>query len=226
MIVTALKRSYPNLLDDVRADRAAALPELRLESITRGNWKKMNPATLDGYLDFVVGTYDNMIVSAYKIDHVESLDDGTIKFAGPSPFDEQPKNDWLGLPSSNASSLPGEWLVGCPMPGGPWRQGESRGTRRYATDAYLEDHPELVGRLDEDFGGRMAMNLLKHLATGKSIAIEDYPQLASANTGGPAAAETGVTVVRQPGGTVVITIPTGTRAQLLIEPDGAAPPMR
>ncbi|TWX34989.1 hypothetical protein ES689_14190 [Frigoribacterium sp. ACAM 257] len=222
MIVTSLKRSYPNLLDDVRKGSNAMLPELRLESITRGNWKKMNAATLDGYLDFVVGTYDNMIVSAYRVDQVEQLEDGTIKFAGPSPFGERPQNDWLGLPSSNASHVPGEWLVGCPMPGGAWRQGESRGTRRYSTEAYLADHPELAGRVDEDFGGRMATNLLEHLATGRAIAIDDYPQLASAGTGSQLAAETGVTVVRQPGGTIIITIPTGTRAQLLIDPDGGA----
>jgi hypothetical protein len=65
----------------------------------------------------------------------------------------------------------------------------------------------------------MATNLIDHLATGKAIPLEDYPQLASA-TSAPGTAETGVTVVRQPGGTVVITIPTGTRAQLLIEPEG------
>lgn len=222
MIVTSLKRSYPNLLDDVRKGSSALLPELRLEGITRGNWKKMNAATLEGYLDFVVGTYDNMIVSAYKVDRVESLDDGTILFAGPSPFNERPGNDWLGLPSSNASHAPGEWLIGCPMPGGAWRQGESRGTRRYSTKAYLADHPELADRVDEDFGGRMATNLVEHLATGKSIALGDYPQLASAGASSQMAAETGVTVVRQPGGTVVITIPTGTRAQLLIEPNAGA----
>lgn len=225
MIVTALKHSYPNLLDDVRRG-TAQVPELRLESITRGDWKKIGASKLDGYLDYVVGTYDNMIVSAYKVDHVAPAPNDLIKFAGPSPWDDEtPQNDWLTshiMPASNASHVAGEWLIGCPMPGGPWRQGESRGTRRYSLTDYLEDHPELAQRAEEDFGGRMAINLVHHLATGKAIATEDYPQLASAGTLNPTATETGVTVVRQPGGTVVITIPTGTRAQLLIEPEGGA----
>ncbi|MBF4616415.1 hypothetical protein [Curtobacterium sp. VKM Ac-1376] len=220
MIVTSLKRSYPNLLDDVRKGRQNQPLEIKLESITRGYWKKINESTLDGFRDFVVGTYDNMIVSAYKFEWLQDGPDGTVKFDGPGVWDEKPAGDsWFSPPSSNASQVPGEWLIGCPIPGGPWRQGESRGTRRYSMETYLADHPELSTRVEEDFGGRMATNLVDHLATGKAIPLEDYPQLASA-TSIPGTAETGVTVVRQPGGTVVITIPTGTRAQLLIEPEG------
>lgn len=225
MIVTSLKRSYRNLLDDVQRGTGGLPPVMRLETITRGDWKKINASTLDGYLDFVVGTYDDMIVSVYKVNGVEDGPNGTIKFTGPSYWDEKPVHDFLNPAGSNTSHVAGEWLIGCPIPGGPWRQGESRGTRRYPLEAYLADHPELAPRVEEDFGGRMATNLVDHLATGKAIASEDYPQLASA-TSVPATAETGVTVVRQPGGTVVITIPTGTRAQLLIEPDGAALPKR
>lgn len=219
MIVTSLKRSYPNLLDDVREGRQDQPLEIKLESITRGYWKKINESSLDGFRDFVVGTFDNMIVSAYKVESVQEGPGGTVKFDGPGVWDEKPADNWFSPPSSNASQAPGEWLIGCPIPGGPWRQGESRGTRRYSMETYLADHPQLAARVDEDFGGRMATNLVDHLATGKEIALEDYPQLASA-TSMPASAETGVTVVRQPGGTVVITIPTGTRAQLLIEPEG------
>ncbi|MBM7025309.1 hypothetical protein [Clavibacter zhangzhiyongii] len=65
----------------------------------------------------------------------------------------------------------------------------------------------------------MDLNLLEHLALGKPILREDYPQLAvGASPLGTVTPETGVTVVRQPGGTVVVTIPTGVRAQVQIEP--------
>ena len=37
MIVTSLKRGYPNLLEDVRRGITALMPELRLKSITRGD---------------------------------------------------------------------------------------------------------------------------------------------------------------------------------------------
>lgn len=220
MIVTSLKRSYPNLLDDVRRGTAQWIDHV-LEGITRGDWPRMKAATLDGYLDYVVGTYDGMIVSAFVVERVEPQPNGTVKFAGPSPWEDKTfEKLWDQKHRSNSAEDPAEWLIGCPMPGGPWRQGESRGTRRYLLEDYLVDHPELRGRRDEDFGGRMASNLVDYLATGKAIATEDYPVLASTSVANAAAPDTGVTVVRQPGGTVVITIPTGTRAQLLIEPEG------
>lgn len=216
MIVVSLKRSYPNLLNDVRSQSPMA--NFALEGITRGNWPKMKEETLDGYLDYVVGTFNGMIVSAYPIDRIETGPNDTIQFEGSeetSGFDAL----WRSTHRSNASNVPGEWLIGCPVPGGPWRRGESRGTRRYLLEDYVGDHPELGDRIGEDFGGRMADNLVNYFATGGPIATEDYPQLSSLDAFQPAATPgTGVTVVRQPGGTVVITIPTGTRAQVLIDP--------
>jgi hypothetical protein len=226
MIVVSLKRSYPNLIDDTRNEAAGLF--MKLEAITRGDWPKMTPSTLEGYLDYVVGTYNDMIVSAYPIDHVEINDNGTICFAAPEGTTSWMQSMLNSKNASNASNTPGEWLIGCPMPGGPWRQGESRGTRRYSIEDFLDDHPELGNRIGEDFGGRMADNLVAHYATGKQIAVEDYPQLASVPAVQPASTpSTGVTVVRQPGGTVVVTIPTGTRAQILIDPSQplqASPP--
>lgn len=43
MIVTSLKRSYPNLLDDVRQGRKGLPLEMKLEGITRGYWKRPLP---------------------------------------------------------------------------------------------------------------------------------------------------------------------------------------
>lgn len=221
MIVVSLKHSYPNLVDDVRSGQAQMV-FARLEGITRGDWPKISAEKLEGFLDFVVGTFNDMIVTAYPIARVTEGPDDTIRFEGPEQadgFSEAIHSLW----SSNASRAPGEWLVGCPMPGGNWKRGEARGTRRYLLADYLEDHPDLAERQREDMGSRMALNLLEHFATGKSIHLDDYPQLTVGDARGGQAATpaTGVTVVRQPGGTVVITIPTGTRAQVLIEPAGA-----
>lgn len=213
MIVVSLKRSYPNLVDDVRQGTEPAAT-YRLEGITRGDWLKISPDLLDGYLDYVVGTYDDMIVSAYPIERVEARSGGLIRFLGEEEvvgYTEMVDALW----SSGRSSAPGEWLIGCPMPGGPWKRGEGRGTRRYQLKTYLEDNPQLTDRRHEDFGGRMQDKLLRYYALGEPLDMQDYPSLHDA---GPVSSETGVTVVRQPGGTVVVTIPTGTRAQVIIDP--------
>ncbi|MBF4636276.1 hypothetical protein ITJ38_17835 [Agreia pratensis] len=71
----------------------------------------------------------------------------------------------------------------------------------------------------------MAMNLLANYAGKRPADVGDYPALSDGGTvesEDPAtlksATAADVTVVRQPGGTGVATIPTGTRAQILIEP--------
>lgn len=206
MIVTSLNRSYPNLVDDTQT-RPHITPVFELEEKTRGDWPSMRETTVTGYFDYVVGTWNDMIVSAYPFDAIKRLDNGKVQFVNTTP-------------QTDRESPRGEWLIGCPIPGGPWKPGQARGTRRYALETYLDDHPELLGRIDEDFGGRMAENLVRHFATGKKIDVADYPQLAAAKASqAPTGPATGVTVVREPGGTVVVTIPTGTRAQILIEPE-------
>jgi hypothetical protein len=225
MIVVSLKRSYPNLIADLDSPSVGVV-EYRLEGITRGNWPAMRAELIDGYLDYVVGTWDGVIVSAYPTNAVEVLSDGRIKFGYEEDETSKPVDAFTDrferMSVSNNSGEPAEWLIGCPMPGGPWRQGEARGTRRYDLDSYLADYPELAARREEDFGGRMAMNLLAHHAGQRAIDVEDYPALTPAGAHEPVtltpAAAADVTVVRQPGGTVVVTIPTGTRAQILIEP--------
>ncbi|MBM7025310.1 hypothetical protein [Clavibacter zhangzhiyongii] len=139
MIVVSLKRSYFNLLADMRRE-SEGMAWWRLEGITRGTWPKMSSELMEGYLDFVVGTYDNMIVTAYEIGSVEADGDAGITFAAPAKTKEF-EDIFRSSTTSNASDNAAEWLVGCPMPGGPWKQGESRGTRRYSTETFLEDTP-------------------------------------------------------------------------------------
>lgn len=214
MIVVSLNRSYPNLIDDVKA-RTAPIASIQLEGFTRGEWPRMSAKLTEGYLDFVVGTWADIIVSAFPTNRVEETAGGRMKFEfgtdGEAP-------DYLrSMFTSNVDVDPAEWLIGCPMPGGPWKRGEARGTRRYSLDDYLSDYPALAERRAENFGGRMATHLLEHFAGMRSIDRADYPAL-SDESSAAAPAATDVTVVRQPGGTVIVTIPTGTRAQILIEP--------
>jgi hypothetical protein len=218
MIVASLKRSYPELI----RNPSNTLPDTyKLQGITTGDWPKLTVESLAGFDDVLVGTYDNMIVTAYRITGTSLVDyDGVEKtrFEVAEPIAGN-GDKFNGLLYGNLSE-PSSWLIGCPIPGGPWKRGESRGTRRYSFDEYREDHPELAQREEEDFGANMAETLLRHFRGDPHIAIEDYPQLATVPgataTDGPG---TGVTIVRQPGGTVVITIPTGTRAQINVEPN-------
>jgi hypothetical protein len=146
--------------------------------------------------------------------------DGKVRF---EDADEEDRNR-LGLNASleamftsNVSVEPAEWRIGCPIPGGPWKQGESRGTRRYALETYLENYPSLLPRIGEDFGGRMALHLIEHFAGTRQVVLSRFPALADDGSGAVAGG-TDVTAILQPGGSVVVTIPTGTRAQILIEP--------
>lgn len=220
MIVVNLKRSYPELIQ--REQRGVLSDGLNLQGITTGDWPKLSEESLEGFDDFLVGTYDNMIVTAYRLIGAETIDyDGVektrFKVAEPIAGNGDQFGSLLG---NTASSEPAAWLIGCPIPGGPWKRGESRGTRRYSLDEFRADHPELAQRSEEDFGATMSGALLRQFRGDPHVAIEDYPQLVAASgTTAPVGPETGVTVVRQPGGTVVITIPTGTRAQLHIEPN-------
>lgn len=220
MIVTHLKHSYPNLVDDVRAGHNNMAPTLQLEGFTRGVWPTMLDSTASGYLDYVVGTWRDIIVSAYKVSRIVPTAEGKVKFedAEEEGGNRSKLNASLeAMFTSNVSVEPAEWLIGCPIPGGPWKRGESRNTRRYALETYLDDYPSLLSRIGEDFGGRMALHLIEHFAGTRSVDLSQFPALAEGESG-VAANGTDVTVVRQPGGTVVVTIPTGTRAQIVIEP--------
>lgn len=217
MIVTHLKHSYPNLIEDLRSGSTAATSPYRLEGLTRGEWPPMSIATATGYLDYLVGTWDDLIISAFQVNSIVTTPHGKSVFEYTSKNGEKTGNPFDSIFRSNVAVDPAEWLVGCPIPGGPWKRGESRNTRRYDLEAYLADYPSLVSRIGEDFGGRKASHLLDHFAGVRNVDLTDYPALPE-NKDAVVAGGTDVTVVRQPGGTVVVTIPTGTRAQITIEP--------
>lgn len=217
MIVANLNKSYPSLI------RAAETRPLALQGITTGDWPYLKEATLNGYDDLLVGTYDDMIVTAYRITGTSTVDYEGIpktRFEVASPI--SPSDDPFAGFLHDSRFEPAAWLIGCPIPGGPWKQGEARGTRRYNLDDYRKDHPELVEREAREFGASTEEELLHHLRGDTLVSTADFPALSGAHPSPSGnSTETGVTVVRQPGGTVVVTIPTGTRARIEIEPQSA-----
>lgn len=234
MIVTGLHRTYPTVVEDIKNGQfnhhwaiSAALRE-----ITVGDWPKLSAASLEGYLDFIVGTYNDMIVTAYRTSGFTLVDyDGAQKIrfiAEDIVRSPRPSKDHVWgqkVPAEHEvkadikSYDPAAWLIGCPIPGGSWKRGESRGTRRYLLEEYLRDHPDLSDRQQDVFEERSAEFMCKHFAGKMNFEGMDFPQLDRVHeTTARTAADDGVTVVRHPGGTVVVTIPTGVRAQINIEP--------
>lgn len=212
MIVVNLARSYQQLVE-----LETVGVEQDLLSITQGEWPPLSESSLEGYADLLVGVFQDVIVTAYRIARVQVLlVDGVKKMV----FQVEPPVDRDLNPvslDSDAAREPAAWLIGCPIPGGPWKRGEARGTRRWLLEDYLDDHPDLAARQSRRHSPQRAVQLLRYFQ-GKDVpdAQELFPAL---RPGTMAAPEPGVTVVREPGGTVVITIPTGTRAQVNIEPN-------
>jgi hypothetical protein len=217
MIVVNVSQSYASLM---RKERTMLFAEL--STITTGDWPPMADSTLDGFLDYLVGTYNDVIVTAFEILSVKRvIVDGKEKIQ----FEVL---DWRNNESTfeSAAGLSPQkenraaWLIGCPIPGGQWKRGEARGTRRYAMDAYMEDHPELADRRDGTFPDAMAENLFALLKGDARVPAQDFPALAqSTQTGLAPTIPGGVKITRQPDGTVVIVVPTGTKATLSLDPN-------
>lgn len=226
MIVVALNKSYPVVVDDVKngLHKSHLSMGLELREITLGDWPKLSESSLEGYTDYVVGVYDDAIVTAYKISGHEIVEyNGVdkIRFSAESIY-VRPETDTNSLFDTSTFKTRIEdkaaWLIGCPIPGGPWRKGESRGTRRYRLKDYLNDYPQLVERQTEEYSHRRAEFLCKFYAGIAEIEGMDFPQFELSSNAPKTGSDEGITVVRQPGGTVVITVPTGVKAQINIDP--------
>lgn len=220
MIVVNINHSYAELL---RRERQPFL-SYEFNRITTGHWPVMADATMDGFTDYLVGTYNDMIVTAFKIVRVERVvHEGKDKLKFVVDDFYNPDREKAPFETSSSQEVdPAAWLVGAPIPGGSWRKGEARGTRRYSLDAYLKDHPTLAERADQDFPSAMMDNLFAYLRGDSRMPVEDFPALDRSNAFAANQPVGGVTVSRQPDGTVVIVIPSGTRAQLTIDPDKPA----
>lgn len=89
-----------------------------LADAVRGDWPPLSEHNLASYADLVLGTYAETVTAAYTVESWSSVtnDAGTPKLV----FDVSAALDWIHL-------------IGQPQPGGAWRRGESRGTRRIDT---------------------------------------------------------------------------------------------
>lgn len=126
MILVNVKQTYPAVAAEIadydpRTDLirpTIGLSNMKaLMGITRGDWHRLSPGYLHEYGDYIAATLSDTVVAVFRVDNHEYVEgDGAdrVRFAV--------------SPAPEAAHL-----IGGPMPGGPWKRGEGRGTRGVPT---------------------------------------------------------------------------------------------
>lgn len=127
MIVVNLNRTFPDWAekfaaaaptDDLHKVKIAELHDLA--EICAGDWWRIPDLTISQYGDILVGVYANQVIAAYHIaDHRQDPTTGRVRFT------LKPAYEYADL-------------IGAGQPGGPWKQGEARGSRHLPTDDYAD----------------------------------------------------------------------------------------
>ena len=119
MILVNISKTWPAVLAG-KADAA---------DVTLGAWAQIKDADLEAHADAVLGVYRNVVVTAFDVDGWSRREDGRVTFAA------RPSETWAHL-------------VGMPVPGEPWLQGQARPVKVLSTatiaegDAAVEETPE------------------------------------------------------------------------------------
>lgn len=136
MIVVNLNRSYPEfaagLAESGHTDpNKVLMRDLRpLAQATAGDWFRLTDMRIRQYGGPLVGVFAAQVVSVYEIEGWEQQADHTVR------FDVKPAVTWSAL-------------LGTGQPGGPWKQGEARGTRLVESASYQERY-EIATTLGRD----------------------------------------------------------------------------
>ena len=127
MIVVNLNKTFPTWaekfavtapVDDLHQVKIADLHGLA--EICAGDWWRIPELAIAQYGDLLVGCYANQIVAAYHISgHRQDKATGRVRFT------IKPAYDYSGI-------------IGAGQPGGPWKQGEARGSRHLPLDDYTD----------------------------------------------------------------------------------------
>lgn len=127
MIIVNLNKTFPDWAekfaaaapaDDLHKVKIADLHDLA--EICAGDWWRIPDLTIAGYGDILVGCYANQVVAAYTIaGHRQDPKTSRVRFT------LKPAYEYSAI-------------VGAGQPGGPWKQGEARGSRHLPTDDYAD----------------------------------------------------------------------------------------
>ncbi len=126
MIIVNVNKSFPDWAATFTAAVPTDLHQVKiadlhgLAEICAGDWWRIPDLAIKQYGDILVGCYANQIVAAYQITgHRQDLSNGRVRFTL--------------KPAYEYSSI-----IGAGQPGGPWKQGEMRGSRQLPTDEYAD----------------------------------------------------------------------------------------
>jgi hypothetical protein len=123
VIVVNLARTYPAAARAVAdlgyslAKQAKVADLAAIAAAAAGPWYRVSDLRVADAGDVVVGAYAGEAVGAWRIVDHKQRTDGTVM------FELKPAPEW-------------HQLIGAPVPGGPWSQGESRPVRYIATEEY------------------------------------------------------------------------------------------
>lgn len=172
MLLVNTKASYPlaaRALVEKGADPSALA---HLAEVTAGDWPPLTEGVLRSWADYVLGTCEGIVTVAYTVETWHQVVSHGV-----------PKVRFVVEPARELA-----YMIGTPQPHGPWRRGESRGTRRF------ESAPFLGGsRREHGTDGWEAAVV----ATARAIL-------------GVREVEAGPTMTVRPDGTVVVTVDAGT----------------
>jgi hypothetical protein len=133
VIVVNLTQTYPGAaraiadLGYTQGKQVKVADLAALAAATAGPWYRVSDLRIAEAGDVVVGAYASETVSVWRIAGHKQNQDGTVV------FDLKPAPNW-------------HQLVGAPVPGGPWTQGQSRPVRYIPTEEYVryQDSPNVA----------------------------------------------------------------------------------
>lgn len=148
MILVNVKQTYPSVAAEIADDEptegstspTVGLANMRdLIGITRGDWRHLSPGYLHEYGDYVAATLSDVVVAVFRSEGYEYVEDDGVS-----------RVRFSLSPAPEAAHM----ILG-PMPGGPWKRGEGRGTRGVPTPGDLLPAADLGPQDSDVFYGRI-----------------------------------------------------------------------
>lgn len=197
MIIVHLKQSMPVLMMEKRrgAPNDVLLDFLREK--TRGDWAGIKQDSIEAYGDYVVGAYEGLVVSVYKVTgdgRTDSLPESRVVFE----VEDAPEM---------------AWMIGRRCPGGRWKRGEARPVRYFTTTEVLwsYEHEEGVTRSEMETARNVEIDDVM-LSCIEEIARPDQP-VNVADASGTVLDDVEVKV--NPRGGIIVKVPAGTRVLIV-----------
>jgi hypothetical protein len=196
MIIVHLKKSMPVLLMEKRRGVPNDVLLDFLREKTRGDWAGIKQDSIDAYGDYIVGAYEGLVVSVYKV-------------VGDTRTDSLPEKRVV-FEVEDAPEM--AWMIGRQCPGGRWKRGEARPVRYFTTTEVLwsYEHEEGVTRSEMQVDDVEMDDVM--LSCIEEIARPDQ-RVAVADASGTVLDDVEVEI--NPRGGIIVNVPAGTRVLIV-----------